>query len=241
MTNRNSNLKNFFALAVVSFLASSSAFAASDENVMVMKKNQVVLEHDSSAANRLHKKVTLAAELSGMGPGLITGTGLSAGYFLNRNQVILAEYKGGKIGVTRRWTTYSNGVENVAESEGSGTSVGVYFKQFFGNSFYIKPGVDVAKVNYEFSPKSTAFGNYRSEFEATTVGANFSIGNQWQWENFTLGCDWIGLRQAISRNFSKDSIVGNFSAQDKADFEKDKDLFTKGSPLALRFYLGASF
>ena len=119
-----------------------------------------------------------------------------------------------------------NDVYDDFEQEG-GTVYSMDVKIFTGNSFYVKPGIyyrkqtDVLSWIYNSSADNWA-ANEKAEIE--DIGINFRIGNQWQWDNFTLGCDWIGL----SRTVSKLSETGN-----------TEDLEVSGA--ALNFYLGLSF
>jgi hypothetical protein len=71
--------------------------------------------------------------------------------------------------------------------------------------------------------------------------AGFAIGNQWQFENFLIGCDWIGLNVPVSESISKDKVVSNYS-YDITSHNSDRDrLFKNTTGSLLSFYIGASF
>lgn len=66
-------------------------------------------------------------------------------------------------------------------------TLGMFYKQFTGNSFYIRFGLFYEKL------KSSKYVIY-SETQ-NSVLADARIGNQWQWQTITLGIDWIGVYQ----------------------------------------------
>ncbi|GEM_PF-1948082 len=68
-------------------------------------------------------------------------------------------------------------------------NVSAEFKQFIGNSFYLATNFVYLKQDYSQSDYYLEQDNsfYRG------FGAGIRIGNQWSWEHFTIGCDWIGI------------------------------------------------
>jgi len=227
----------------VLFISSTLAVGAgaADENVVVTKKQALIFE-DSSEANRLNKKGSITLELFGAGPSYSNGAGLGYSHFLNRNQQLMIELKSFGKTSYRSSTRYSNGVSEQTESQTSGTALSATFKMFTGNSFYIKPGIDIVSLNYKFSPFGLVGNAYQSEFALTSLGGEFSIGNQWQWDGFTLGCDWVGLRVPVTKQFSSEILRGDFDESDRRGFEDDKKLYAEnGNLMLLKFYLGASF
>lgn len=70
------------------------------------------------------------------------------------------------------------------------TIFALHYKRFVGNSFYFAP--ELYYLNYTETDHSPTLLDYADE-RATALGLGIRIGNQWQWENFTLGCDWIGV------------------------------------------------
>jgi hypothetical protein len=114
---------------------------------------------------------------------LITGfdyqafpTQLAFGHFLSDDQMLLF-----KVG------------EQVGSHKDQ-TNVALQFKSFTSNSFYIAPEIYYLNV----TEKDSLFISFSDDEEDETLiaaGAMFRIGNQWQWDNFTIGCDWFGLGQ----------------------------------------------
>lgn len=211
---------------VLTLISAFPVGAKEDRKVTIVEK---LVERDSSAFHRLDKSYTVQAHLFGFGPGPVSGHGLTAGIYLSPDQVVQFETYGGQ-------SEWYNATGSRVESR----TLGVYFKQFSGNSFYFKGGVDYTTVNqtYIYSWTTTESGySYRgSKFAAT-----FVIGNQWQWERFTIGCDWLGWSVPITSNSNNEQTWGNNSYQNE-DLRRSKDSFLQnGFPLALHFYLGASF
>jgi hypothetical protein len=101
------------------------------------------------------------------------------------------------------------------------TTFALQYKYFTGNSFYLAP--ELYYLNYSESDKHKTLFDSVDE-NVTALGAGLRIGNQWQWQHFTLGCDWFGM----GSNF--------------AHWKRTEDSFS--NPLTftiLNFYLGASF
>lgn len=78
-------------------------------------------------------------------------------------------------------------------------------KKFFGNSFYTRAGVAYNKgtmkgetQHWSYSFKegySETYYEYTLDYSALSIEAD--IGNQWQWDNFTLGVSWIGFSSHV--------------------------------------------
>jgi hypothetical protein len=101
--------------------------------------------------------------------------------------------------------------------EKSQTTFAVQYKNFVGNTFYMAP--EIFYLNYA----DTA--GYSYDERLTGLGAHFRIGNQWQWEHFTLGCDWVGVGRVF--------VIFN-----NTDEYGDTDYLTLS---VANFYLGYSF
>lgn len=68
-------------------------------------------------------------------------------------------------------------------------NISAEYKHFVGNSFYWASNFVYLKQDYvddDYFVKQ-----YNSFYRG--FGAGVRIGNQWSWEHFTIGCDWIGL------------------------------------------------
>lgn len=201
----------------------------SDKNTPKIIKNDNFIVEDSSQYNRMNKKYAAWAQLLGYGPNRTNSTGLAFGSYYTRNDILFAEI------------TYGTG----NSSGGFGSeydivthSLGVHWKHFVGNSFYLNSGIDFRKVDYNYKNTSTSTD---SHFDSTSTAISFAIGNQWQWQSFTLGCDWVGLSVPITHNVSNANITTS-SSYEESSFNDDKDDFSKKTTgQLLRFYLGASF
>lgn len=72
------------------------------------------------------------------------------------------------------------------------------YRYFTGNSFNIMPAIYYRRSNTEYF-RTGIFTNtrQRSTLIYEDVGVGLRIGNEWQWENFTLGADWFGLNAKV--------------------------------------------
>jgi hypothetical protein len=89
------------------------------------------------------------------------------------------------------------------------------YKRFVDNSFYVAP--EIYYLNY-FEDMT-----YGRDFEVIGLGIGVRVGNQWQWENFTMGVDWIGVGKNLA----------HFRRSDPGT-----DVYTA---TLFNFYLGLSF
>lgn len=69
-------------------------------------------------------------------------------------------------------------------------------KLFSGNSFYVRPEAYYRDFQETVSPE--LFSSETRQRKVQDIGISISIGNEWQWENFTLGCDWIGAAYQVA-------------------------------------------
>jgi hypothetical protein len=223
--------------SVVFFLiVANSAFAVDSDVEVVPQDNKVPVVENSSEFNRMEKSWTFGAQVFGAGPSYATNRGISAGYFLNRNMVVFLEFMTGDYSSSSSLS--SGSLYSSSQVDVDGKSIGAHFKQYVGNSFYYRIGLDVRTFDYEFS--DTSGGS--AQFKATSVGATFNIGNQWQWKNFHLGCDWIGFTVPLSKSYKDELLVTGGSFYTAEDLEEDKDVLVEKTTVnLLRFYLGASF
>lgn len=227
------------SLVLVSAFAVSS-LAATDEDVVVVKRSAREIYADSSEANRIDKKFDVHYTILGFSPNFAPAQGLGVGYFFDRNKQLLVEVQKGKGLSTRyRYESY-NGISKEWSTDAQITRIGAHFKHFAGNSFYYRVGADYSTVDYKYDLGGSFFNDTSSSrFKGTAIIGSFIIGNQWQWENFTLGCDWIGLATPLTSTLSGEAPS---NAIDKSDFENDQKVYvTDSSGVLLRFYLGASF
>lgn len=201
---------------------------STEEKSPIVVQEEFVLQN-SSAHNRMDKKYVAWAQLVSIGPYVVNRSGLAFGYYLNRNNVLFLDITGGS---DESDNDYNDGYDVDEES------IGFHWKHFNGNSFYFNAGMDFRKINYVYT---NSWSPVDSRFKATAANVSFSIGNQWQWDNFTLGCDWLGLTYPLFRDISESKITTADSYY-KERFEDEKDDYTKKvSGKLLSFYLGYSF
>ena len=205
--------KKFFAAALMTTILAGgvSAHAASSEE------------------SRQDKTILLAAQLTGLGPSDAGSQGLVAGFYLTPDLVLFAEV------MKNSYTSIYNSSVSGAEDR-NGVSYGAHVKYFLGNSFYLRGGLDQRNSHYAYSDTGGSSG-----FDAQSLAANFSIGNQWQWSVFTLGCDWIGLERPISTTYTGDYVNGTNQFQAQSNYNDRKSAVTGNQLNLLRFYLGVSF
>ncbi len=211
-----------------------SPLAFAEEDYVIHKEKEAIAE-DSSAFHRINKQYEVGALLFGIGPSLLNTQGLYFAHKLDRNSSILIEATSG------RGATVSLSGDNY---DITGKSIGAHYKRFSGNSFYWRAGIDYRTIKYSHTYQSiTSYEN--SEFDGQSLAANFQIGNQWQWENFTLGCDWVGLSAPLTSSVSNESVRvsggGNFSNEQKWARDDQAVLLKDTHFNLLRFYLGWAF
>lgn len=230
-----------FATVMITFSLNASAVEIPNSTTNASAQNLSHGEIGSSSFHRADKSFQALATLFGSGPTAVGSSGLSLGFHLDPDSIVLVEMTSGRSTLSSNvWgLDFSDAVTTV-----SGQSLGVHFKKFAGNSFYVRTGLDYRKIDYNY--KNSPFSaTEEMSFDGHSIAANFQIGNQWQWENFTLGCDWVGVTVPITSEVSEPRL--NASAQSNAsyyysEYKRESDYYLKSMNInLLRFYLGASF
>lgn len=222
-----------YTLLAMSLFSTLASFAQNEQSEQIQEQSIAPTNldnqfKDESASNRVNKKFSLMLS-AGIGFG-DQGNGILGGYFLDPNSIIEAEY----------FTSEDDSKEDVLNGyKYSSTnfkqetdSLNVSLKYFLANSFYIKPGLFY--VDYRYVTKGYFFGD--ADIKRKDLGMSFSIGNQWQWQNFTLGCDWFGIQSGVV-NLSK-SGEDNTIFSDLEGRTQDKTWLTA---TLLKLNIGASF
>lgn len=185
----------------------------------------------TSATNREGKSFMLVAQPIGLGPITFINQGLGAGLYLNPDSILQLEFKGNS--------------DNDYEGDNYDTkirSLGVNWKQFLGNSFYLKGGIEHRWV--------TASSDYRGSFGTTgwawgfkgqSTSAAIAIGNQWQFSGFTLGCDWFGVQQPLIHTRSNEYAIDNDDYAQRRLNEESENYLEDTTYSFVHFYLGMSF
>lgn len=129
-------------------------------------------QEGTSLKNRENRSWQLA-----IGPGIefgIPSLSLNIARFLSQNSVLNLRY------------SYRNNY-NSDDGEKDLRAIKFGVKQFAGNSFYYQPNISYRNVTHV----TTVDYNYKD------INLGVRIGNEWQWENFSFGVDWLGFNQHI--------------------------------------------
>jgi hypothetical protein len=188
-----------------------------------------VVVEDSSEYHRENKVASAVVEL-GFGAALTIGTGGAVGYYLTPNSLLELSYVAGS-------SDYLFIAIESALAE-------LRWKKFWGNSFYTNLGLGYRDIGLKAD--LDLFNDPGSKINRTlgaqSLGVNLALGNRWQWENFTIGCDWLGLFVPISSTGDSEIKDQNVEPGDKEKMEDlVEDLGKATSSQFLRFYLGVSF
>lgn len=194
----------------------------------IVPKNESV-EEDSSEFHRQELTASIVVEPVGFAP--YPGFGFAGGYYLTPDDLVEFSYHSASLDFT------------LFKLES--TMAEVRLKHWFGNSFYVNGGLGLRslKASVTLEPL-TGTTDYTSSATASSFGGSLVIGNRWQWETFTMGCDWIGFFVPLSTTEAKVTAPSStdYSEEDRQSAEDDmNDLALSGSPMFLRFYLGVSF
>ncbi len=180
-----------------------------------------------SVEKRSGKNMSVVGEI-GLGIAPLPTAGMSAGYFIRQD--ILAELN------------YINGSATLLDSNLSWSVITARAKWFLGNSFYINTGAGVRDISFDSSYSMLGLASESKSIRASTsaIGLDVGLGNQWQWDTFTMGCDWIGYFQPVSVS-NRDGDSTGLSQSDLNSFKSSTSMGEESHLSLLRFYLGASF
>lgn len=138
---------------------------------------------------------------------------------------------------------YANGSASIGDWKYDKTILSAKAKYFVGDSLYVDGGFGMEQwsVDYGVLTGEGFFETKSMSGDVTNLGVEFHIGNQWQWDNFKIGCDWIGGFAVLSnsKSFASNSEMDQDSKKSEEDTIASN---TTGSSLHLtRFYLGYAF
>lgn len=115
------------------------------------------------------------------------------------------------------------------------------YEKFLGNSFFINGGIGRRTLRYA-GPSLSDFFLDKNDFgfTYTDMGVNAGLGNRWQWENFTIGAQWIGVYVPVTQpKVSYNSGLDNDpSEQEKERRRRDR---LSGPSLTGGIQIGLSF
>jgi hypothetical protein len=179
-----------------------------------------------SVDHRVDKTVFIAAEPYGRLPS--SGYGGRIGYFITPDSLVGVNYSAGDLDLNN--AVYDS------------TLVELTYKRFFTNSIYMDAGVasEVVDVKYRVVDAANTFARVESKANIKRSGLVLHIGNQWQWSNLTLGCDWLGHHLPLSKEESfRPAAGGDLGDEAKQKYEVKKA--TKSTLQIVRAYVGFSF
>lgn len=230
-------MKKIFVVLVV-FMATA---AGAQEEIPTTNTRYRYVRDGSSEYNRINKSFSFTAQLLGSGPNPVSAQGLGFSFFMDRNSMILFDITKGQV---NGYNAFSSSSILNANNKTKSQSFGIHYKQFVSNTFYFRTGMDIRSLSYSYTYSSILFSetsNNRYSFDSESTSLNFAIGNQWQFETFTLGCDWFGVVVPIGAKFSN-VVYNTDNAYSQRDLEEDQNRLVKDNNLQLlRFYLGATF
>ena len=183
---------------------------------------------DENKTHREDKRYAITATPIGIGAGLIAG--LNAGYYVEPDLILGAKIEN---------HTVSLNILGMDLYKANTKRAGVFGKYFFGKSFYLDGGL-VGNIA-EYTANGVGLDSSNGLFEIRQYekwhhgGIDLAIGNQWHWDHFTLGADWIGLYQPLVKQQVKDE-------NDSPSEEYMEDIpVNLGHVRILAFHLGLSF
>ena len=179
---------------------------------------------DSSEYNREGKDGFIAFELIGFNP--LVSTGIMGGMYLGPDEMIDG--------------SWSQGTFEFLGFRMTNRSYEIRYKKFHGNSFYWRGGGMLR--TFEYNTNFTEFDKSAdTKVKVSSVGVDFAIGNQWQWDTFTMGCDWFGLFVPLTGSYTHSRPDGISDSEYDSEKNEAKKLSMRGHSQLLRFYLGLSF
>lgn len=217
-------------LFCLSFFA--EAQTPSTEEIVATKETSNSVSENSSEMNRVDKKYEISLMPVGFGPNPGVSTGVNFGYYINKDSTVLLSYSYISKGRSC-WGFYS--------CSDSGQSFGVHYKKFVSNSFYYSFGFYHRQVTFNEQLTNSAPDDYNYSFTGTSNDVGMSIGNQWQWKTFTLGCDWIGMSYPFATQIDNEVVTGNGVSAQSSLKQQENNYVKSMRSLGLRFYMGTSF
>lgn len=212
----------FIALAFVFMVRGADA---TQEGALAEPSNTMLLNGES-VSDRLANGVTLQFQPVGLG---VIGTNeslIALGYYITENDLLALEFGAGRSDFQWKWDGQPENSEIL-----KGESIGVHYKRFFGNTFYLKTGLDYRGIKYGGGTSHDS-----ASVEGTSGVFSILIGNQWHWKRFSLGCDWVGVSVPFAGFISSQYSASEESAS-AARRKYLEGTFVQG----LRLYFGATF
>lgn len=210
--------------------------------LFVLTANQAFAE--TSQSDRSNKKSSFLLGVGLRGPAYSEAT-LSGTYFLDPDSQVLLNVTGISGSINEKSDTKIDDRDTYfvgITTEVKGTAISLAYRRFFLDTFYVDGGLDYADVSADFQISKDIF--FTADDLKTDLGsyqklsAMVQIGNQWQWENFTLGTSWIGMLLPLANGHDFKNVFTDGKPNSVKAFE-DSSENVQGS--LLRFYLGWAF
>lgn len=208
-------------------LAFAETALSAPKKVVVKKPEPAATRGQTSADERKNKVGTVALDF---GFTLMPTAGIRGEYFATDDDTAVL--------------VVSTGNVELGGFKASKTLIEARFKHFFGTSFYVDGGLgmELWDVTYGvLKDASTTFDETSLDGSVTNIGVEAHVGNQWQWDGFTLGCDWAGYFFQVTSSFEPGKADNLEENDKKVQEENVKELLGGSNPHLLRLYLGWSF
>lgn len=165
-------------------LCSKLAFSADQQTQPTAdNQNQTSLENRKELQYQATVSI-LGAEYSGYHHSLA----IAVGYFIDDKNLINLRY------------TFENSpglASNTSTNDYPETlrAITIGDRHFFGNSFNI-----LGSLYWKDHSKFDRSNGHTYFFK--DYGLGIRVGNEWQWKNFTMGCDWFGLNRTLIKVYN---------------------------------------
>lgn len=200
-----------------------------------------------SARNRIGKHFGLHLNAFGSEGGNGNSIGLIFSSFLTSNSLLELNIAGSQNTSFRDKNLESRLTHQLAT---------LRLTQFYGNSFFVTYGVGVRRfqgaINFTES-KQVIFGDASQQqknkydfykVKQQDMGVEIALGNRWQWQNFSMGFDWLGLYLPVYKfvaDRQRDANPPTASAKTADEAVDDLDFKRRWGLEGLRFHLGSTF
>ncbi len=186
-------------------------------------------DRDTSAFNRGDKTWSLVAQPLGIFSTVVSGIGLTPGYYYKSDTLFELDHVFGEV--------------NLLFFSVYGQQTTARIKKFWGNSFYTNAGIGSRTIGIKDNLKDlTGTKDVILDVNSSALGLDFQIGNRWQFEMFSIGCDWIGAFVPLTKINDKTTFPSDADTKERKDAENIFNGLAKTTTLhALRFYLGVSW
>jgi hypothetical protein len=182
-------------------------------------------ESGESASARKNKTLQIGAHGGG------NGTGTNLGLFLPGDNRIDLSYSMSSLdflGLTYKQSIYS-----------------LEFQSFLGNSFYYALGVTQRKLEVTikdyYSPETGSVTTHLN-CKGQSFGPHLVIGNEWQWNYFYLGAEWVGFISPSTWSYKNEYNNETWTDTDKAYWDQTIEKAVKQTSfMGLNLTLGFSF